>query len=222
MAALFLLASTLLLLGWFFVDLRFYVYAAQVQGNSLIAAEEVYRAGGLPGMSIFYIDRQQVARAIEGGIPGVVQARVQCQLPDRVSVQIREQDVHYVWRGANTAFLVDGEGSILKVDDGAHSELVVIQDLDNLQLHPGDQVSRAALTAAGRLHSLLPEVRVFEYSAAKGISLSDSRGWRVCFGDAQDLQQKVAILQALLQNLAQERRSVKVIDLRFVDSPSYQ
>jgi cell division septal protein FtsQ len=147
---------------------------------------------------------------------------VQCQLPGRVAVQISEQDVRYLWRSGDMAFLVDRDGSILKVDDGAHAGLLAIQDLDNRQLHPGDQVDRAALNTAGRLHSLLPEVQVLEYSAAKGISLSDARGWRVYFGDEQELAEKVATLQALLLKLTQENKSVKVIDLRFVDSPCYQ
>ena len=229
-AALMLLCAMMALLIWFFVDERFYVYAAEVRGNSLVSAEEVYRAGGLHSMSIFYIDRQQVAQDIEHRVPSVAQVRVQCQLPGRVSVQIREQDVRYLWRSADMAFLVDGEGRILKVDDGyslaggdgAHAGLAAIQDLDNRQLRPGDQVDRVALNAAGRLHALLPEVQAFEYSAAKGISLSDARGWRVYFGDDQELVEKVATLQALLLKLAQEHKSVKVIDLRFVQSPCYQ
>jgi len=220
--ALLLLCAMTTLLIWFFVDESFYVYGAQVQGNSLVSAGEVYQAGGLHCMSIFYIDRQQVARDIERSIPSVAEARVQCQLPARVSVYIREQDVRYLWRSAGLAFLVDDQGLVLKADDGTHSGLLAIEDLDNQQLHPGDQVHRAALDAASRLHSLLPDVQRLEYSAAKGISLSDARGWRVYFGDGQALAEKVATLQALLVKLAQENRSVRMIDLRFVESPCYQ
>jgi cell division septal protein FtsQ len=220
--ALSLAGLMMALLVWFFVDERFYVYAAEVRGNSLLTADEVYQAGGLHTMSIFYIDRQQVAQNIEHGVPGVTQARVQCQLPGRVSVHIREQDVRYLWRLADTAFLADGEGRILKVDDGAHAGLLVIQDLDNQPVRPGDQVDPVALNAVGRLHGLLPEVQVFEYSRARGVSLSDARGWRVYFGDDQQLAEKVATLQALLLKLTQEHKSAKVIDLRFVASPYYQ
>jgi hypothetical protein len=149
-----------------------------------------------------------------------------------VSVDVREPEVRYLWRSTDAAFLVDGEGHILKVDDGyslaggdgTHAGLLVIQDLDSQSrlLRPGDQVDHMALNAVGRLHGLLPEVQAFEYSKDKGVSLSDVRGWRVYFGNDEDLAEKVATLQALLLKLAQERKTVKVIDLRFVDSPYYQ
>ena len=220
--ALVVLVAMIALLLWFFVDDRFYVFAAEVEGNTLVSAEEVYRQGGLHGMSIFYIEPRQVVQGIRNGIPSVSQVRVQCLLPARVLVQIREGDVRYVWRGASAAFLVDGEGRVLKVDDGTHPELLVIQDLDNRQVSPGNQVDRVALNAVARLHSLLPEVRAFEYSAAMGISLSDARGWRVYFGDDQDLADKVATLQALVAKFARENATVSEIDLRFPESISYR
>jgi cell division septal protein FtsQ len=221
-AALFLAGVMMALLVWFFLDERFYVYTAEVRGNSLVTAGEVYQAGGLHTMSIFYIDHQKVAQNIEHGLPGVTQVRVRCRLPARVSIDVREEDVRYVWRLADTDFLADGAGRILKVDDGAHAGLVVIQDLDNQPVRPGDQVDSMAFNVVGRLHSLLPDVQVFEYSKAHGVSLSDARGWRVYFGDDQRLAEKVATLKALLLKLEQEHKSAKVIDLRFAESPYYQ
>lgn len=220
--ALLLAGVMIAFLVWFFVDESFYVYAAQVRGNSLVTADEVYQAGGLDMMSIFFLDPRQVAQDIDRALHGVTQVRVQLQLPGRVSVDIREQDVRYLWHTLGSAFLVDGEGHILKEDDGTHAGLLVVRDLDDQEVHPGDQVDCTALVAAGRLHSLLPEVQMFEYSRARGVSVSDARGWRVYFGDDQRLEEKVATLQALLVKLAQQQKSVQVIDLRFVESPYYQ
>jgi cell division septal protein FtsQ len=220
--ALFLAVVMMGLLIWFFVDERFYVYAAEVHGNALATADEVYRASGLHTMSVFYVDRQKTVQNIAQHLPSVSQVRVQCSLPGHVSIQVSEEDVRYIWRLADAAFLTDAHGLILKEDDGAHVGLVVVQDLDNKPVRPGDQVDRVALNAAGRLHGLLPEVQVFEYSAARGISLSDARGWRVYFGDDQRLAEKVATLQAMLFKLEQEHRSAKAIDLRFEGSPYYQ
>jgi len=219
--ALLLAAIMMALLVWFFADERFFVYTAEIQGNSLVAADEVYRAGGLHAMSIFYIEEQKVAQRIASGIPGVTQVQVQCRLPARVSVHIQEQDVRYLWRSEDGSFLVDGEGHVLKADDGTHAGLLVIQDLDNQPVQTGGQVNVVALTTVGRLHGMLPEIQVFEYSRERGVSLSDARGWRVYFGDEQQLAEKVGTLQALLHRLTRENQSVKVIDLRFVASPYY-
>jgi hypothetical protein len=79
-----------------------------------------------------------------------------------------------------------------------------------------------ALTTVERLHSLLPEIRAFEYSQEKGVSLYDARGWRIFFGDDRALAEKVASMRALLQKIASRGETVKLIDLRFVGSPYYE
>jgi cell division septal protein FtsQ len=210
------------LLVWFFVDTRFFVYTAEVQGNSLVNADEVYQVSGLHTLSTFYVDRAAVAERVTRLIPGVVRAQVECSLPDRVRIQIHEGDVRFVWRTAGASFLVDGEGHVLKTDDGSYGELVAIQDLDGQQLGLGSQVDLQALGAVGRLRALMPDVKVFEFTRPRGISLVDARGWRVYFGDDQDMEAKVATLNALVQKIVREGRQVKVIDVRFVTSPYYE
>ena len=205
------LAGTLLLvmtvlLAWFFLDMRFYVSAAQIQGTALIDAEEVYRASGLDGYSIFYINRAQVTKRICTEVPGIEQVHVDCQLPDRLLIRIEERNVRFIWHAAGTAFLMDGTGRLLQIDDGSHAGLVSVQDLDERPLQLGDQVDVVALRSVEGLHSLLP----------------DARGWRVYFGDDQLLPQKVASMHAILQKIASRDEPVRLIDLRFVGSPYYE
>ena len=80
----------------------------------------------------------------------------------------------------------------------------------------------AALQTVEGLRRLLPEIKIFEYSDVKGISLHDARGWRIFFGDAQALPEKVASMHALLQRIASRGEPVELIDLRFVGSPYYE
>ncbi len=215
-------AAVVALLVWFFADLRFYVYEAEVQGLVLVDANEVYGASNLDGLSIFFVDRGQVAERISEEVLGVVAAQVDCQLPGRVRIQVREREPRLVWRTGNTAFLVDGGGTVLKADDGSHEGLVAIRDLTDRPLEPGDTVDAVALSAANQLRHLLPEAIAFEYSSEKGLSLVDARGWRIYFGDDQSLPQKVASMRAVLQRIVSEGRSATVIDVRFVGSPYYQ
>jgi hypothetical protein len=216
------LSAMVTLLVWFFVDARFFVYAAEVRGNALVSARDVYRASGLDTMSVFYVNRGQVADDIRRQVVGVVGVQIDCQLPGRVRIRIREQEAAFVWRTMGTALLVDGEGQVLKVDDGSHEGLLSIRDLDDSQLEPGDEVDRVALNTSNRLHSLLPDVTAFEYSKAQGVSLLDARGWRICFGDDQSLVEKVASMHAILKKIVSTGESVKLIDLRFVGSPYYE
>ena len=217
-----LLVAMLVLLGWFFVDPGFFVYEAQVQGNSLLSAEDLFQASGLNTLSVFFVDRVQVAQRIQQAIPGVTIARVDVQWPNQVAISVREQDVRFVWRNAAESFLVDGMGRVLMADDGAHAEMLTVNDLDNGPLKPGDKVDRVGLNAVSGLHSLLPEVKAFDYSQAKGVSFVDEHGWRIYFGDDQLLVKKVACMRALLQDIANKGATVEFIDVRFVDGAYFK
>lgn len=220
--ALMIFLAMVALLIWFWVDLRFYVFEAEIVGNTLVGADEVYHASLLEGMSIFYVNRANVIQNIREMIPGVVRVRVECQLPAHVRIVICEQDVRFVWHTAGVAFLVDGDGLVLKVDDGRDKSLLIIHDLDNRPLKPGERVDRVVLNAVSRLRELMPGVKTFEYAKAIGVILTDARGWRVYFGDDQQLSEKVATMCVILDRLAKEGRSAKFIDLRFVSSPYYE
>jgi cell division septal protein FtsQ len=209
-------------LAWFFVDLSFYVYDAKIQGAALINAEDVYLVSKLHEHSIFYISRGEVKERIRSALPGLRQVDVQCTLPNVVTICIEEQDVRFLWHTSDQAFWVDGTGRVLRVDDGSRGSVLSVVDLDNRSLKPGDRVPLAALEAVEGLQSLLPEIKTFEYSDAKGISLYDARGWRIVFGDSQSLPEKVASMHALLQKIASLGEAVELIDLRFVGSPYYQ
>jgi cell division septal protein FtsQ len=218
LAGILLLACAGLLV-WFFVDLRFYVFEARVEGTALIDRNELYQVSDLDGLSVFYVDRARVADRIRAQIPGIEQVYVQCQLPNDLSIRVEQGDVRFVWITAGTAYLVDGAGLVLQRDDGAHEGLVSVCDLDDRPLQLGERV---ALTTVERLHSLLPEIGAFEYSQEKGVSLHDARGWRIYFGDYQALAEKVASMQAVLRTIASRGETVSFIDLRFVGSPYYE
>lgn len=220
--ALAISLAMVVLLFWFWLDLRFYVFDVEIKGNELVSADEVYRASLLEGRSIFYVNRADVAKNIRETIPGVMEVQVECQLPASVRISIHEQDVCFIWRTAGATFLVNGEGLVLKTDDGRNGKLIAIQDLDKRPLKPGDRVDQIALSAASHLHELIPGAKTFEYSKALGIILADARGWRVYFGDDQQLPQKVALMQALLDRLAREGRSIRLLDLRFLANPYYE
>jgi cell division septal protein FtsQ len=210
------------LLVWFFVDLRFYIFETSMEGNVLVDNNALYQASDLNGYSIFYIDRAEVADRIRGQVPGIEQVYVECRLPNELSIRIEQGDVRFIWHTAGTAYLVDGAGRVLQADDGAHGGLLSILDLDDRPLRPGEHVATQALTTVERLHSLLPEIRAFEYSEEMGVSLHDARGWRICFGDDRALAEKVASMRALLLKIASRGETAKLIDLRFVGSPYYE
>jgi len=55
----------------------------------------------------------------------------------------------------------------------------------------------------------------FHYRDIYGLSFISPEGWRVYLGDGENMQNKLAMWQTLRQQILQENRTVKVIDLRY-------
>ncbi len=221
LAALLLAVSAGLMI-WFFTDMRFYVYDVHVEGTTLIDPGEVYRASSLDGYSVFYIDRRAVADRIRSGVIGVEQVQVECELPNLLLIRIEEGDVRFLWHTAGMSYTLDAVGRVLQPDDGSHGSLITIRDTDEHAVEPGDKVDIVALRTAEGLHRLLPEIRMFQYSRDKGIGVHDARGWQIWFGDDQSLPKKVATMHAVLQKVALDGETVRLIDLRFAETPYYE
>jgi len=220
-AALFLLAAMTAILVWFFQDGRFFVYEARVAGNQLIGANDVYRAAGLHTLSVFFVNRRAAAENLRRNLPGVAAAQVDCSLPSQVDLRVSEREGRLLWQTGASVWLVDGQGRVMKADDGRRAELLRVRDLDSRPLQLGDTVDLVAFTSASSLHRLLPEVRSFDYSKDKGISLPSAQGWRIYFGDDLELPEKVASMQALLSKIP-AGSAVQFIDVRFVGAPYYK
>ncbi len=221
LAALLLAASAGLMI-WFFTDMRFYVFEADVQGTALIDPAQVYGASDLDGYSVFYVDRGAVADRIRSGVAGFEQVHVECELPNLLLIRIEEGNGRFLWQTAGMSYVLDGVGRVLQPDDGSHGPLITVRDTDDLSVEPSDKVDIVALRTAEGLHRLLPEVNTFLYSRDRGIGVQDARGWQIWFGDDQSLPKKVATMHSVLQRIARNGETVRLIDLRFVETPYYE
>lgn len=217
----FLLALGLLgTLGYFSLSDTYYVYEVTVSGNSLLSADEVFQQTAMQGYSIFFID-PKVAEQRLTMLPDVRQAKVTVSLPGQMAIEVREREARVVWQTGEVRYGVDEDGLTVSLP-GDTQPAIVITDLDATSLQLGDQVDLAAVAAAETYHSLLSQVSEFQYSQAQGLSYQNEHGWRVYLGDGEGAGLKVAIVDALVERLANQAESVKYIDVRFPDSPLYQ
>lgn len=218
--SLLLLAALGWLVAWLLTADEFFVDGLTLRGNEVVSAEEIYRQSRLDGMNIFLVNTGWLEEAI-AQIPAVKAARVRCRLPNRVIVEVEERRAEIVWQVGEARYLVDAEGMVLPAK-GEPDRALIIEDLEARPVRPGDRVDPEAIEAAHRLSSLLPEVRVFEYSRAEGMSFTNERGWRVRLGMSDDLEAKVATLKALSQRIIEKGIHVELIDLRFKGSSYYR
>lgn len=212
-----LLAVLALLIGQFFTTYRFYVYEAEVQGNQFVDQKEIYDASGMDEWNIFWIKPEQVEAAISK-LPGIKEARVIYRLPNRVMIEVVERRTQIVWQRDGARYGVDDQGTMLPLE-GELEATLLIQDLRTDPFEVSDRIGPEVVRSALALQRLFPETAVLQYSEDQGLSF-DQWGYPIHFGTG-DVAEKVAILDALLQELAAEGIKPAYVDLRFKESPSY-
>lgn len=208
--ALIALAGTL---SYFFISDEFYIYGAEVVGNELVSAEEIYWNSGLEGFSIFFVVPAQVEANILR-LPEIAMAKVSCALPNRAHIEVVERRPCFIWQTAQASYFVDEEGVIMPARTERPPGMMVVHS----SLPPGERLPKNLVETLRKLRVALPEIATFQYSQAGGFSfLYEEHGtsWTVHLGDGEDLEIKVAALKALVQKLASEGIKTESIDLRF-------
>jgi cell division septal protein FtsQ len=214
----------LLVLGWLIYQLfateAFYVYEARVVGNQLVPAEAIYQNSGLEGMSIFWVNPARVEAALVS-LPNIKEARVHCGLPGQVTITVVERQPQVIWQQGERRYWVDEEGTVLPAL-GELAEATVIVDLEERPVQPGDRVDPQVIAGAQKLRLLLPELTTVQYAPHTGLSFQSEQGWPIYMGQGEDMEQKVAIMRALLQEITAKGIQPQFIDLRFKASPYYK
>jgi hypothetical protein len=87
-------------------------------------------------------------------------------------------------------------------------------------------VDANALVTSARLTSLLPAVGVqpmsFEWSPDIGLEVSTRDGWRARFDESGNLDQQVAALRSIRDQLTRTKTQAALIDVRFGDRPYFR
>jgi hypothetical protein len=101
-----------------------------------------------------------------------------------------------------------------------------VAQLDGQPLMPGDRVDASALATSARLATLLPAVGVqplaFEWTPDFGLEVPTRDGWRARFDDAGNVEQQVASLRSIRDEIARTSASAELIDVRFGDRPYFR
>jgi hypothetical protein len=192
------------------------------------------------GANIFWVNRAQVATRISA-LPLVQRVEIGATLPDTVDINIIERQPAGFWSSGDRTYLVDREGVILKPLDAETAQIracagqpcdprlaalpsVVDQDADPLV--PGARVDPTALSTSARLASLLPSVGVqpagFAWGRDTGLDVPTVEGWHARFDQSGNLDQQVAELRAIRDELTRTRTAVGLIDVRFGDRPYFR
>jgi len=194
---------------------RLRVYTAEVQGNHMVPASEIYRASRVDGQVIFQVNRTIAEKAIVRALPFISKARVSTRLPAEVTITVQEREPVAVWESGTMRYAVDVEGILIPAES-VPGGTPLIQALDGRPIQPGEHVPVAAVNLVLQLRALLPNVSTYQFQLERGVGFKTAQGWPVWLGTRPDnLEVRIQTLAVLVRQLEAERAKIEYIDLRF-------
>jgi cell division septal protein FtsQ len=210
--AIFLLVLLAVGLYEFFMDEWFFVERVEVQGLNILTQREVERATGVLGYNTFFLEPSQIERAV-GAMPEIKSAHVMLGIPNSMLIEIEERVPETIWFKGDEAFWVDADGLAFKARS-PRTDLPTVRDFDPTGLQAGKRVTPPAFNAFRAVRAAWQSApKSFEWTASNGLAAIDEHGWKIIFGDASDMDLKIAKLKALMARLVAQGTRVKFIDL---------
>jgi hypothetical protein len=192
--------SLIVALVIFFSSDAFYVHSIGVSGTDTMTPNEVFALADVAGSHVFWIDPAAV-RANVLRSPTLADARVTVGWGSPlVSVEVQERRPALIWDQAGVQVWVDVNGRVMRQRGDAPGLLRVVIDDTSLG-PPGGEVEQAVVNSAIQLQALLPDAASLRYHPTNGLGYADPRGWAVWFGVGDDMEQRVRVYEALINNL---------------------
>lgn len=215
----------------------FYLTAIPVEGVYSVAAEEVVSASGLAGQHIFAADPARAAEAI-AQVPGVISAEVELSWPNVVHIRITEDAPIAIWRQGEESFWINQQGGLMPARLNVPGLLTIESDTAEVVMgrtlsEPTEEGAVAEVIHLGRvpedilrgallLNQMFPEQMTIRYGRVEGFIYSDPRGWDVYLGTGDDMAQKLAVYEALVEDLRQRDLTPTYVSVSNQKKPYYR
>ncbi|MFN8472023.1 MAG: FtsQ-type POTRA domain-containing protein [Anaerolineae bacterium] len=198
----------------------FYIYSADIQGNRLVSAEDVYGRSGLDGRNIFFANARQAERLI-ADVPYVKSARVTVGLPAQVQIEVEERQPVVAWQVGGNRYGVADDGTVIP-PDGMAPDAPTVQ-AEGQPLKYGVKLNAELVAVAQHVRDLVPDAKGLLYSQERGIGVMTAQDWPVYFGMKDDaIAARVSVLNGLLQEFKQQKIQPEFVDLSLASRPYYR
>jgi hypothetical protein len=157
-------------------------------------------------------------------LPEVEAANVEVHWPNRVIIEIEEQQPVIAWNDAGETWILSADGLAFYLR-GAIPGLVHVQSLTSV-LNVGEPldpvIEKEKIRAAYDLNLLLGTDRPILYDARHGFGFHDERGWMAYFGFSGDMAAKYKIYQVIAEELAHTGYPASLVSVEDLDGPFYR
>ena len=219
-ASLVLVLAFLALLGFVLQNDAFYIYGADVQGNRLVTAQDVYGRSGLDGRNVLLVNAREAERLI-ADVPFIKSARVTVGLPAHVQIDVEERQPIVVWQVAGNRYGLAEDGTVVP-PEGLPPDAPTVQ-AEGQPLKYGTKLSAELVAVARHVRQLVPDAKSIVYSQERGIGIMTEGNWPVYFGMKDDaIAARVSVLNGLLQQFKQQKIQPEFVDLSLASRPYYR
>jgi len=227
--ALVVLAALIGVMVYISSDFSFFVYqdSTRIEGVRFMQADEIFAASGVNEQNIFWIDPAEIAGRIVA-LDGVKAARVRCDLPTLVTIEVEEREPVVMWRATSQEqdLWLDDAGVVLPYHGDVNSpDMVFVVDYGERHLKVGDRIEPEGIVRSVlQLAAALPGEQVYYYQPDRGLSFTHrvSGGqWPVYVGTSDDLPRKIQVVQALTEYLVANNIGPRYVDVRWAEHPVY-
>jgi hypothetical protein len=198
-----------LLLAFSFTSPAFYVTRVEVGGIRHVPAEEIFADSDVAGYHVFWLDPETIAARIATS-SSIESAAVTLHWPARVVIRVQEREPALVWEQAGVLYWVDVNGNLMRYRRALPSLVRVVNQSDTVPFtcsEPGcpdgstARIDPVVVLGAQHLKTLRSNIEVLYYDPVGGLSYQDGRGWRVFFGVGANMDRKLLIYEALVEDL---------------------
>ncbi len=199
----------------------FYIYDIEVAGNQLISKDELYTRSNLEGLHLFWLNPDEVTARLKEE-PLIEDVQIAAFPPNQVRITVRERQPVAVWQTNGQSYFVDGSGTLFSLRGDA-STMMVIRNLNDDDVKPGDTIDSSIVQAAIALNQLLPERIAFDWAPGLGIGYLNEFKYWVHFGDYTRLNAKVAAYRAFIEQIqSKPDQEITLLDLSVPEHPYYK
>ncbi len=209
----------------------FRVVSAQVQGNQRLNPDEINAVLNSAGQPIFTLMPADLATRLRLNYPELASAKVTLGLPNLVTVNVNERQPVILWQINGGYTWIDDNGVAFR-PRGSADHLISVAALGapapglpskDDPLSPVPYMSADMVKAVKTLAPDVPAGSTLTFDPQYGLGWTDSRGWKVVFGNNSDaMLLKWQVYQSLVNSLLQKGIRPAFISVQYVNAPYYR
>lgn len=224
----------LVLVVWMLSMPPFVFTSIQLIGSQRVSPLEVNAATGLVGRSILFARPDEIEAGVRAAFPEFVDVKVAVNIPDVVTLTVRERTPVVAWQYRDTLTWIDAQGVNFTPRGSADSVVPVmafglpvsqVRNFDPLNLDETTPLFIAPETvlAIQSLQPYVPAGAMMIYEPEYGLGWDDPRGWQVFFGiTGRDIPLKLQVYQTIVDTLSQRGIVPALISVEYPDAPFYR